>query len=116
MTSPNADATPQSVSDKLDGINANGNQEPYDVVAMLYDANLLGLAKDYAFPEGSNTSSSALDHVNTLAKILTRTHKHADGNSYDAWDALQTCLKWVLTQNLHINDDEKDSVNYKGVK
>ncbi len=116
MTSPNANATAQSVSDKLDGIDGNGNAEPYDVVAMLYDANLLGLAKDYAFPEGPNVSSSALDHVNTLAKVLTRTHKHADGNTYDVFDAVQTILKWVLTQNLHINDDEPNSVNYKGVQ
>jgi len=116
MTSPNVNATPQSVSDKLDGINGNGQAEPFDIVAMLYDANLLGLSKDYAFPEPPNTSSSVIDHVNTLAKILTRTHKHADGNTYDAWDALQTILKWVLTQNLHINDDEVNSVNYKGVQ
>ena len=116
MTSPNVNASAQSVSDKLDGLDSTGNQEPFDIVAMLYTANLLGLSKDYAFPEAANTSSSALDHVNTLAKILTRTHKHADGNTYDAWDALQTVLKWVLTQNLHINDDEKNSVNYKGVQ
>jgi len=98
---------------------ANGNSGPgtpalpYALVAMLYDANLLGLSKDYAFPEGSNTSSSRWDHITTLAKVLTRTHTHADGNTYDIWDAVQTILKWVLAQSPTINNDEVNSVNYK---
>lgn len=98
---------------------ANGNSGPgspalpYALAAMLYDANLLGLSKDYAYPESSNVSSSRWDQITTLAKVLTRTHTHADGNTYDIWDAVQTILKWVLTQNVHLNDDEVDSVNYK---
>jgi hypothetical protein len=86
---------------------------PYALAAMLYDANLLGLAKDYAYPEGSNTSAARYDQITTLAKLLTRTHKHADGNSYDLWDAVQTILKWVLTQAPNINSNEKNSVTYK---
>jgi hypothetical protein len=85
---------------------------PYALVAMLYDANLLGLGKDYAYPETANTTSSRWDQITTLAKVLTRTHTHADGNTYDLFDAVQTCLKWVLSQNLHINDDEVNSVNH----
>jgi hypothetical protein len=82
-------------------------------VAMLYLANIFGLSKDYAFPEGSNTSPALPDHVTTLAKLLTRTYKHTDGNTYDAWDCLQTITKWVLLQSETINNDEVDSVNYK---
>jgi hypothetical protein len=97
----------------------NGNTGPntpalqWALVAMLYDANILGLSKDYAYKEGSNVSSSRLDQITTLAKVLTRTHTHADGNDYDIWDAVQTLLKWVLTQSPHINDDEVNSVNHK---
>jgi hypothetical protein len=110
---PNANATPQSVADSIAGTDGNGNELPYAVAAMLYDAHMLGLGKDYAFPEGSNTSSSRLDHITTLAKLLTRKQTLADGNDYDLWDCVFTCAKWVLSQNVHINDDEVNSVNYK---
>jgi hypothetical protein len=86
---------------------------PWALVAMLYDANILGLGKDYAYVETSNTSSSRWDQITTLAKVLTRTHTHADGNTYDVWDAVQTILKWVLAQDPTINSNEKNSVNYK---
>jgi hypothetical protein len=112
MTDPNAAATPQSVADMISGTDGTGTALPYALVAMLYDANILGLAKDYAYKEGSNTSCSRLDQITTLAKILTRTHTHADGNTYDLWDAVQTILKYVLAQNPTINSNEVDSVNY----
>lgn len=80
---------------------------------MLYDSNLFGLSTDYAFPEGSNVASDTNDKVTTLAKLLTRTRKMGDKNDYDAHDALFTILKWVLKQDPTINDDEKNSVNYK---
>lgn len=86
---------------------------PWALVAMLYDANILGLSSDYAFPEGSNTTSSRYDQLTTLAKLLTRKHTHSDGNSYDLWDAVQTILKWVLVQAPTLNSDEKNSVNHK---
>lgn len=99
--------------------NLNGNTGagtpalPWALVAMLYDSNLFGLGKDYAYPEKSNVTSSRYDQLTTLAKLLTRTRKMAaDGNDYDAHDALFTCLKWVLSQNPHINDNEVNSVNY----
>jgi hypothetical protein len=99
---------------------ANGNPTttalPWAEVAFLYDANILGLGKDYAFPEGSNASSSRWDQITTLAKVLTRTHTHADGNTYDIWDAVQTILKWVLAQDPTINSNETDSVNYVAPK
>lgn len=113
MTDPNVNATPQSVSDLISGTDGNGAALSFAKVAMLYDANLLGLAKDYAFPEGSNMSPSRLDQITTLAKVLTRTHTHADGNTYDIWDAVQTILKWVLAQDLTINASEINSVNHK---
>lgn len=102
-----------SITNKLDG--SSGTEAlPWALVAMLYNANILGLSKDYAYVESENTSSSRLDQITTLAKVLTRTHTHADGNTYDTWDAVQTILKWVLKQDPSINDDEKNSVNYKG--
>lgn len=113
MSDPNANATAQSVADMVAGTDGNGSGLSFAEVAFLYNANLLGLAKDYAFPEGSNVSFSRLDQITTMAKILTRAHLHADGNTYDIWDAVQTILKWVLAQDPTINANEVDSANYK---
>lgn len=113
MTDPNANASAQSVADSISGTDGVGSPLVYDQVAMLYAANILGLSKDYAFKEGPNTSPSEIDHVTTLAKVLTRTHKHSDGNTYDVWDAVHSILKSILLANPHLNDDEVDSVNYK---
>ena len=113
MTDPNAGASPQSVADSIAGTDGTGSPLPYDQVAMFYDSNLFGLSKDYAFPEGSNTSPSEIDHDTSVAKLWTRKRKMADGNDYDAHDALFTILKSVLAANVHINDDEPNSVNYK---
>jgi hypothetical protein len=85
---------------------------PYALAAMLYDANIFGLNKDYAHPEGPNTSASRWDQITTLAKLLTRTHTHADGNTYDLFDAIQTILKYILTLAPTINNDEVNSVNH----
>lgn len=100
----------QDVDNALNGSDGTAAL-PYALVAMLYEANLLGLSKDYAYKEGPNTSSSRLDQITTLAKVLTRTHLHADGNVYDIWDAVQTILKYVLTQAPTINSNENNSVN-----
>ena len=113
MTDPLANATPESVSDQLAGTDGGGNALPFEKAAMLYDAHMFGLSKDYAFPEGSNTSPALPDHVTTLAKLLTRKQKLVDGNDYDAWDCLFTITKYVLSQNVHINDTEVNSVNFK---
>lgn len=102
------------VNNALNGNSGPGTPAlPWALVARFYDGNLFGRNKDYAYPEGSNVSSSRLDSITSLDKLLTRTHKHVDGNDYDAWDCLQTLVKYVLTENVHINDDEKNSVNYK---
>ncbi|OBJ69081.1 hypothetical protein [Mycobacterium sp. 1274756.6] len=116
MADPNIDATAQTVSDKLDGTNNDGQVLGYRRAAMFYDANMFGLSKDYAFPEGSNTSPSVLDQATSLAKLLTRKQTLADGNDYDVWDCIFTLTKWVLAQDPHINDDEINSVNYRGQK
>jgi hypothetical protein len=99
----------QNVDNLMNGAGASGAL-PEALVAMLYNANLLGLSKDYAYKESANTSASRYDQITTMAKILTRTHTHADGNSYDIWDAVQTILKWVLAQDLTINNGEVNSV------
>lgn len=97
--------------------NGNGGTDsgafPWALVAMLYDANMFGLSKDYAHPEGSNTSASRWDQITTLAKLLTRKMTMPDGNSYDLFDAIMTICKWVLTQSPDINSGEPNSVNYK---
>ncbi len=105
-------ADAQSVQDKLDGV-INGQALPYAKVAMFYEANLLGLAKDYAFPEAANMSPARIDQITSLAKLLTRKHTLPDGNQYDLWDAVFTIAKWVVAANPHINDDEPNSVNHK---
>jgi hypothetical protein len=112
MTDPNAGATAASNADKLDGTDGLGNALRNRLVAMFYDAHTFGRSKDYAFPEGSNTSPSALDHVTSVTKLTTRTQKLADLNDYDIWDCIFTLTKWVLKQDIHINDDEPLSVNH----
>lgn len=86
---------------------------PYALAAMFYRANLLGLSKDYAYPEGPNVSASRWDQITSTAKLLTRTLLMPDGNEYDLWDAVMTLCKAALLANPHINDDEPNSVNYK---
>lgn len=113
MTSPNVNASPQSVSDKLDGIDGGGNELSFRKVPMFYEANMFGLSKDYAFPEGANETASELNQVASLAKLLTRKKTFADGNQYDALDCIWTIAKSIVAANPHINDDEKNSVNYK---
>lgn len=105
-------ADANSVNDEINGVGGNGPL-PWRRTAMLYTANLLGLGNDYAFPETSNTSPSLLDQVTTLAKLLTRKMRMPDGNEMDIWDAAMTICKQVIIENPHINDDEKNSVNYK---
>ena len=85
----------------------------YALAAMLYEANMFGLSKDYAYPEGSNVSAARWDQITTVAKLLTRKQKFADGNEYDIWDAVMTIAKSVVKADPHINDDEVNSVNYK---
>lgn len=113
MSSPNINATTEDANNKLDGIDNNGNPLPWRQTAMLYTANLFGLGKDYAFPETANCTPSQLSQVTTLTKLLTRKYTMPDGNDYDAWDMLVTLCKDVVARNPHINDSEKNSVNFK---
>jgi len=116
MADPNANATAVSNADKLDGKDSNGNPLYYRIAAMFYDARMFGLSggkAPYAYPEPANASSSVLDQVTSLAKLLTRKQTFIDGNSYDVFDMLATTTKWILAQNPHINDNEVNSVNYK---
>jgi hypothetical protein len=102
----------QDVDNAANGVDGNGNALPYALVAMFYDADMFGRSKDYADPEGSNTSSSRWDQITSLAKLLTRTRTLADGNDYDLWDCVFTIAKWVVQQNPQINDNEVLSKNY----
>lgn len=102
----------QDVFNTMNGTNGTAAL-PEALVARFYNANMFGLSKDYAYPEGSNVTSSRYDSITSMDKLLTRKRKHVDGNSYDAWDCLQTIVKSILAVNPHINDDEKNSVNYK---
>lgn len=83
---------------------------PEALAAMLYDANLFGLSVDYAYTEGSNVTAARWSQITTLTKLLTRTHTHVDGNRYDAWDCLQTIVKYILTVAPDINAGEKNAV------
>lgn len=100
---------------------ANGNTGPgtpalaYALVARFYDAHMFGLGVDYAYKEGSNVSASRWDSITSLDKLWTRTKKLADGNDYNAWDALMTLAKAEVAANPHINDDEPLSKNYTGI-
>jgi len=107
-------ADAQSVTNALNG-NDGSQALPYALVARFYEANMFGLAKDYAFPEGSNTTSSRLDSITSLDKLLSRKQTLADGNQYDVWDCIFTIAKSIVAANPSINDDEKNSVNYKKV-
>lgn len=113
MSSPNVNASPESVANQIDGIDGNGNELSFRKVAMFFDAHMFGLAFDYAFPEGPNESASMADHAASLAKLFTRTKKLSDGNDYTVWDAIMTVAKATVLANPHINDDEPLSVNYK---
>lgn len=113
MTDPNANASPQSVSDAIAGTDGNGNALPWAQVAMFFDGHMFGRSKDYAFPEGSNTSASRLDQITSMAKLTTRTQTLADKNDYDLWDCVFTIAKWVVKNDPTINDDEVLSVNHK---
>ena len=97
MADPNANATAQTVADKLDGT-VNGQPLPYDVVDMLRPSKQFSLRTgEYPYPEGRNTSASFIDHTNTLTKILSRTYIASDGHEYDAWDMLVALLEWSLS-------------------
>jgi hypothetical protein len=112
-TDPNANASPESVADTVAGTDGGGNALPYEQAAMFYQSNMFGLSKDYAFPQGAYTSTALPDHATSLAKLLTRlTTPLADGNVYDVHDMLRTITKWILTQNVNINNDEPNAVNY----
>jgi hypothetical protein len=111
---PFDNAGPNDVANLIAGIDGGTGQAlPFRLAAMLYDAHMFGLAKDYAFPEGSNVSASMADQVTTLAKLLTPKKKMPDGNDYTLWDATMTNCKANLLANPHLNDDEVNSVNYK---
>lgn len=105
MASPNADATAQSVSDKMDGL-VDGQPLPYAIVAMLAQSKIFSLDKSYPEPEGANTGSSRLDQITTLAKVLTRTWEGPDGKVYDLFDAVMSILKWVLAEAPSLNATE----------
>ena len=104
----------QDVNNALNGNSGPGTPAlPWALVARFFRSNLFGRNKDYAYPEGSNVTSSRLDSITSLDKLLTRTREMADGNEYDLHDAVFTNLKSILAANPHINDDEVNSVNYK---
>lgn len=95
MVNPNIDASPASVSDKLDG-QASGSQLSYRLMALLHESTIFSLRNgdgSYPYPEGPNTSSSLLDGFTTIAKIVGRTYKASDGRVYDVFDILATLLE-----------------------
>ena len=103
---PDANASPQSIADKMDG-QVNGQPLPYDLVDLLRKSKIFSLRNgDYPYPEGENVSPSFIDHANTDAKVIARTYVASDGREYDLWDAVMTILKWVLIQDATVNANE----------
>lgn len=95
MTDPNINATAETVSDKLDGLQ-DGQQLPYRLVALLEPSAVFSLGTTYPYTEGPNVTSSQLDMTTTLAKVLTRTFTASDGKTYDVFDILATLLEAQL--------------------
>lgn len=105
----------QDVDNLLNGNSGPGTPALREaLVARFFDAHMFGRSKDYAYPEGSNVTSSRLDSITSLDKNLDRTAALSDGNDYDVYDMLRTITKSILLATPHINDDEPLSVNYKG--
>lgn len=110
----NENATAGTVFNQIIGADNNtGAAQQFRLSAMFFTAHAFGRNKDYAFPEGANVSASMADHATSLAKLMTRTYVMPDGNEYDAWDMLVACTKYVLSQNVHLMDNDVNSVNYK---
>lgn len=113
MTDPNAGASPESVADQLAGTDGGGNPLPYEEAAAFFQSNMFGLSKDYAEPQGPYLAVAMPDKVTSLTKLLTRlTTPMADGNVYDVHDMLRTITKWILLQDVNINNNEPDAVNF----
>lgn len=92
MPDPNLNASAESVSDKLDGLD-NGQPLDYRLVALLEPSAIFSLGSTYPYSEGPNITSSQLDMTTTLAKVLTRTYIASDGKTYDVFDILATLLE-----------------------
>lgn len=75
-------ADAQSVQNALDGHDGNNQRLPWRVVHLLREAQIGDLSTQTdGDQEGPNESTSVLDQVTTLAKILTRRY-----NGKDIWD------------------------------
>lgn len=95
----NENATPKTVSDKLDGLDdATGNRLPYRLTALMLPSTVFSLRPggNYPYTEGPNVSASLVDQVVTLAKVLARTYIASDGKTYDVFDMLATLLEAEL--------------------
>lgn len=95
MSNPNANASPQSIADSLDGI-LDGKPLDYRIVDMLRVRQLGDVASntDPAAPgtagpnaEGANRSTSVLDQAKTLADVLTGRWE-INGKYYDLGELL----------------------------
>lgn len=80
-------ADANSVQNAIDGVDVNSKKLPWRVVNMLRDAVPGDMERvTDGTAEGPNTSTSVLDHVATLAKVLTRRYVTKTGERLDIWD------------------------------
>lgn len=111
---PNDAAGPNDVANKFDGINgATGQALAYRLFAFGYEAHPYGLNVDYAFPEGSNVSSSLGDAATSLVKLLGRKKTLQNKAQHDAWDMLVVAAKAALRTYPDLMSDEVLSPDYK---
>lgn len=75
MTDPNINATPQSVADKLDGLDANGNELTYLQVTQFANWKGPGPA-NFAEPEAPGIlTASQMDKTTSQAKVGLQLYK-----------------------------------------
>lgn len=109
----NASADADTVADKIDGVDAAGQQIAFRKWAFGYVGRPFGLAIDYVFPEGPNVSSSMADADTSLVKLLGRKFKMPDGNEADALDMIYYSAKKAALDKPSLMADEVHSMNYK---
>jgi hypothetical protein len=99
MADPNAYASAASLADELDGT-LSGTPLPYAEVDLLRVMQIFDLDTTAVFPEGENVSSSRLDQITTLAKILAVrwTDPAPGGKTYTLADAIFTLLAAYLAE------------------
>jgi len=93
-------ADANSVQSAIDGVDVNNNGLAWRKVNLLRNAVPGDLSKvTDGTAEGPNESTSALDHVTTLAKVLTRRYVAKTGEQLDIWDMVTKIYQHTFEDN-----------------